>query len=52
MSEFISMGGFGIYVWPAYLLTFLIMAGILWRSYFRAVKEEKALQAIKTKIKE
>lgn len=28
-SEFFSMNGYGIYIWPAYGVTFAVLAGLL-----------------------
>lgn len=28
MAEFFEMGGYGAYVWPAYGLSFLVLAGL------------------------
>ncbi len=33
MGEFIAMGGYGAFVWPAYGLTALVMLGILATSW-------------------
>ena len=29
MAEFFSMGGYGAYIWPAYLITFAVLAGMV-----------------------
>lgn len=29
ITDFLAMGGYGVYVWPAYGLTLLILAGML-----------------------
>lgn len=29
VSEFLTMGGYGVYVWPSYALAVLIMGGML-----------------------
>ncbi|MBV1933442.1 MAG: heme exporter protein CcmD [Parvibaculaceae bacterium] len=28
MSEFFSMGGYGLYIWPCFLITLLVMGGL------------------------
>ena len=36
MAEFFQMGGYAAYVWPAYIVTFVILIGMVvltWRSY-------------------
>ncbi len=49
LSTFLAMGGYGVYIWPAYGLTALAFAGILVRSLstLRARRrEEQALAAV------
>lgn len=29
MSEFFSMGGYAVFVWPAFLLSFAVLAGLV-----------------------
>lgn len=41
MSEFLSMGGYAIYVWPCALLSALVFLGIAWR----ALRSEQELLA-------
>ena len=45
MDEFFAMGGYAAFVWPAYGLTFLVMAALaLWsRTAFRRGERELAL---------
>ena len=30
MSDFLSMGGYGMYVWPAYGVSFIVLAAAFW----------------------
>ena len=30
MAEFFSMGGYGAYVWPCYLLSVLVIGALMW----------------------
>lgn len=32
MVEFLAMGGYAGFVWPAYLLTAAVLVGLLWTS--------------------
>jgi heme exporter protein D len=32
MAEFFHMGGYAAFVWPAYGLTVLVIAGLIWQS--------------------
>jgi len=29
MSEFFQMGGYAVYVWPAYAITFVVLIGMI-----------------------
>ena len=42
MSEFFSMGGYAVWVWPSYAVTFLVLLlNIYWaRSALRSAREE------------
>ncbi|NND59606.1 MAG: heme exporter protein CcmD [Gammaproteobacteria bacterium] len=35
MSEFLAMGGYAIYVWPAFAITAIVMALNVWLAYRR-----------------
>lgn len=50
MSQFIAMGGYGIYVWPAYAVSVLGVGGILWATlhdYARARRHLAELEGDK-----
>jgi heme exporter protein D len=32
MSEFLNMGGYGGYVWPAYAIAAAVLIGLVWHS--------------------
>ena len=32
MAEFLSMGGYGAFVWPCYAIVFVLMIALLWQS--------------------
>ena len=38
MMSFVSMNGYGIYIWPCYILTALLVGGLYWHSH-RALKQ-------------
>jgi len=47
MTEFLAMGGYAAYIWPAYGITFLGIAGAIVltvRSYLRAKSNLSALE--------
>lgn len=29
MNDFLAMGGYGNYVWPAYVISFVVLAGLV-----------------------
>ena len=43
MAEFLSMGGYGAYIWPAYLITFAVLAGMVILSRRATAKEAATL---------
>ena len=48
MTEFFAMGGYGAFVWPAYGVTFIALAGTIfltWRAWRRAQARLKTLEA-------
>ncbi|MGI9342707.1 MAG: heme exporter protein CcmD [Gammaproteobacteria bacterium] len=49
MSEFISMGGYGVYVWPVYALGLLTLIYNLWsaRRRMRVALEKATLNAMR-----
>lgn len=42
MAEFLAMGGYAAYVWPALGLTAAVMIGLAWHAWRRLRQEEKA----------
>ena len=44
MESFLSMGGYGAFVWPAYVLSALVMAGFLWQSLRELRRHEADLR--------
>jgi heme exporter protein D len=42
MSEFLAMGGYGAFIWPAYAAAAVLMAGILLLSW-RTMRQREAL---------
>ena len=45
MADYFTMGGYAVFIWPAYGLTFLALIGILWTSLasLRAAERRAAL---------
>lgn len=48
LDDFIAMGGYGFYVWGAYLVTALLFTGeiLLLRARRRAVEKARRMQAL------
>ena len=42
IAEFLAMGGYAAYVWPALGLTAAVMIGLAWQSWRRLRQEERA----------
>ena len=52
MSDFLAMGKYGIYVWPAYALAAVVLAGLAWwslRTLRARERENDALEAERQK---
>jgi heme exporter protein D len=50
MSDFLAMGGYAAYVWPAYLATVIGLGGAIvftWRGWHAAQKKLRALEQSK-----
>lgn len=48
LSAFLTMGGYAGYIWPAYGLAVVVMAGVLVASVRLAHKNEKDLSALQS----
>jgi heme exporter protein D len=47
IGVFLAMGGYAVFVWPAYGLTFVVLGGLAlhsWRCYRRSVRTLEQLQ--------
>ena len=51
MNEFIQMGGYGLYIWPSYLIAIIIMAGLLMDSIATWRRQEKTLDNLRAIVK-
>lgn len=51
MAEFLAMGGYAAYVWPAFAFTFLVMAGLLAQSWRAARRGERELEALRATLR-
>jgi heme exporter protein D len=47
LSHFLAMGGYGAYIWPAYLIAGVVLAVLLVDSLYGARVQEKRLAALR-----
>lgn len=47
LFSFLSMGGYGAYVWPSYALALFVMGGLYVLSRHELQRHEKTLQALR-----
>ena len=47
MNDFFDMGGHGVFIWPAYLVTFIILGGILAQSVVTMRRRERLADALR-----
>ncbi len=52
MREFLSMGGYGAYVWSAYGFTALVLGGLFLQSLFHARSREEELAELRRRASE
>jgi len=52
MQEFFNMGGYAAFVWPSYLVTAVVMVGLLIASTGKRKSAEAALAALEEKQKD
>jgi heme exporter protein D len=46
LSDFLAMGGYAAFVWPAYAVTIVVMAGLAVQSLRRYRRNQRALEAL------
>ena len=47
MNDFFDMGGHGAFIWPAYLVTFIILGGILAQSVVPMRRRERLADVLR-----
>ena len=47
MNDFFDMGGYGAFIWPAYLVTFIILGGILLQSVITMRRRERLADVLR-----
>lgn len=51
MSEFLAMGGYAAYVWSAFAIAFVLMAGLFVQSRRAARRGEVELEALRASVR-
>ncbi len=51
MSDFLAMGGYASFVWPAYGLTFLVMAGLAVASRRALSRQQSDLALLEARVR-
>ena len=46
MNDFLAMGGYGAFIWPAYGVSALALIGIVWQSWAAWRTAKKKLDAL------
>jgi len=46
MAEFLAMGGYAAYVWPAFAVTALVLGGLAWHAWATRRRLRRALNAL------
>lgn len=46
VREFLDMGGYAVFVWPSYAITFLVMGGLVYMTLRRFQARKRALAAL------
>ncbi len=46
LSDFLAMGGYAIFVWPAYGVTIVVMAGLVVQSLRRYRRNQRELEEL------
>lgn len=51
VREFLAMGGYAAYVWPAFGLTLAVLLGLLWQSLRLARRRDAELAALRERLR-
>jgi heme exporter protein D len=50
MAEFLAMGGYAAYVWPAFAVTVLVLGGLAWHAWATRRRLRRALDALEQTV--
>ncbi len=51
VAEFFAMGGYAAFVWPAYLITALVLIGLLVHALYTLRRRERRLEALRQTLR-
>lgn len=51
MSDFLAMGGYAAYVWPAFGFAAAVLLGLLWQSWRAARRREAELEQLRRTVR-
>lgn len=52
MSDFLDMGGYGVYVWPSFAIVALVMAGLVLQSWHDLRTQKRLIAELEESRKE
>ncbi|PCJ69897.1 MAG: heme exporter protein CcmD [Rhodobiaceae bacterium] len=52
MAEFFEMGGYGIYLWPAFAIVTLVMVGLVAQSWYDLKTQRKLIAMLEAQAAE
>jgi heme exporter protein D len=50
LGAYLAMGGYAVYVWPAYGLTFAVLAGVAIYSWHRCRRSARMLERLQREL--
>ena len=51
LGIYFTMGGYAVYVWPAYALTAAVLGGLAWRSWRRYAQSVRGLDRLQPQLR-
>ena len=51
LGAYLAMGGYAVYVWPAYALTAAVLGGLTWRSWRRYRQSVRSLDRLQQQLR-
>jgi heme exporter protein D len=51
LSEFLAMGGYGVFIWPAYIIAVVILLALLIQSLVVLRQRERLLESLRLEVR-